>query len=200
MSELLSARADGETTAHENALLSDHLAHCADCSALADRVEALDRQVRFRPAEPVPDMVASITSRARPATLGRGGWLRPAIAWVAVVLLAQNTAVLLSGRLAGAESHQARHIGAFGVALAVGFAYVAWKPHRSSGLLPFAAALITTMSISAVAAVVDGGRTLLAESAHVTEIVGLVLLWMIAGSPGWSRITRRRHHRTPLSS
>ena len=62
---------------------------------------------------------------------------------------------------------------------------------------PFAAALIGTIAIGAIADIADGGRTALAESAHITEIIGLALLWMIAGSPGWTRWTdwaeRRRH-------
>lgn len=193
--ELLSARQDGETTGAENAALDHHLAGCAECSLLATRIEALSRRLRFRPADPVPNLVGAITERTRPAVLGRGGWLRPAMAWVAVVLFAQNVVALVGGRLDGADGHLARHVGAFGVALAIGFGYVAWKPHRSHGLLPFAAALIVTISISALADIVDGGRTVLAESAHVTEVVGLALLWMIAGSPGWTRVTDWVEHR-----
>jgi predicted anti-sigma-YlaC factor YlaD len=195
--ELLSAREDGETTNTENATVDHHLSGCAECSTLATHIGDLSRQLRFRPADPIPNLVGAISERTRPAVLGRGGWLRPAMAWVAVVLFAQNVVALVGGRLDGADDHLARHVGAFGVALAIGFAYVAWKPHRSHGLLPFAAALIVTISISALADVIDGGRTVLAESAHITEIIGLALLWMIAGSPGWTRWTdwvgRRRH-------
>ncbi len=32
----------------------------------------------------------------------------------------------------------ARHLGAFGVALSIGLLYVAWRPHRAYGMLPFA--------------------------------------------------------------
>ena len=193
--ELLSARADGETTVDERVRLDAHLGECVDCTALATRIDDLARQVRFRPAEPIPNLVGVISERTRPAVLGRGGWLRPAMAWVALVLFAQNVVALVGGRLDGADDHLARHVGAFGVALAIGFAFVAWKPHRSHGLLPFAAALIVTISISAIADIIDGGRTVLAESAHVTEIIGLALLWMIAGSPGWTRWSERSRHR-----
>ncbi len=195
--ELLSARQDGETTAAEDATLDLHLDGCAECTAIAGRLAALSRQLRFRAAEPVPNLVGSITARIRPATLGRGGWLRPAMAWVAIVLFAQNVNALVAGHLDGADGHLARHIGAFGVALAIGFGYVAWRPHRSHGLLPFAAALIATIAVSAIADIADGGRTVIAESAHVTEVVGLVLLWMIAGSPGWTRLSERRRRRLP---
>lgn len=195
--ELLSAREDGETTRAENDAIDQHLVGCVECTVVAVQLSDLSRQLRFRAADPIPNLVGVITERTRPAVLGRGGWLRPAMAWVAVVLFAQNVVALVGGRLGGADDHLARHVGAFGVALAIGFAYVAWKPHRSHGLLPFAAALIVTISISAMADIIDGGRTVLAESAHITEIVGLALLWMIAGSPGWTRWThwvgRHRH-------
>jgi predicted anti-sigma-YlaC factor YlaD len=151
--------------------------------------------VRIRPAEPVPDLVGAVTARARPARLGRGGWLRPALAWVAAVLLVQSLPALVLGDLAGTDVHEARHLGAFGAALAVGFAYAAWRPHRAFGLLPFTAALVATTSVGVIADVVGGHRTPLAELVHVAELAGLTLLWMIAGSPGLPR--RRRLARRP---
>lgn len=189
--ELLSARLDGEATGEERHRLDAHLAWCTGCRAHAAELDELSRLVRVRPAEPVPDLVAAVTARARPARLGRGGWLRPALAWVAVVMLAQSAPALVLGELGGADTHNARHLGAFGVALAIGFAYVAWRPHRAFGLLPFTAALVGTMLVALVADVVGNGRSAVAELVHVTELVGLVLLWMIAGSPGLPHRTGR---------
>ncbi|MEP1123270.1 MAG: zf-HC2 domain-containing protein [Ilumatobacter sp.] len=183
---LVSVVADDEATRHERRTLDAHLDGCADCSSFAAALTGAERRLRMRPAEPVPDLVLAVTSRVRPAVLGRGGWMRPALAWVAIVLFAQNIVPLVLGRTDGAETHLARHLGAFGVAMAIGFAYVAWRPHRSFGMLPFAGALVLTMFASAGFDLIDGDRSPLAESAHLAELAGLALLWMIAGSPGWN--------------
>jgi predicted anti-sigma-YlaC factor YlaD len=192
--ELISSIADDEAGADDRNVVELHLGTCASCRQFSTAVSMLDRQVRIRPAEPVPDLVAAVTARARPARLGRGGWVRPALAWVAVVMFLQSVPVLLLGNMAGTDTHNARHLGAFGTALAVGFAYAAWKPHRAFGMLPFTAALVVTTLISLLADVVGGTRTPVAELLHVSEVVGLTLLWVIAGSPGWggwSRLVQR---------
>lgn len=182
--ELISARLDGEATGDERHLLEAHLHHCAACRSHADALDELTRGLRVRPAEDMPDLVATVTARVRPARLGRGGWLRPALAWVALVMFVQSVPALVLGDLGGTDTHHARHLGAFGVALAIGFAYAAWRPHRAFGMLPFTAALVGTMLVALVADVVGSGRSAVSEIVHVTELVGLVLLWMIAGSPG----------------
>jgi anti-sigma factor RsiW len=196
--ELMSVVADGEATVFERTRLDAHVSDCASCATLVERIAVVDRRVRLRPAEPVPDLVMAVTTRLRPAVLGRGGWMRPALIWVAVVLAAQNVSPLVFGEANGAETHLARHLGAFGVALAIGFAYVAWRPHRAFGMLPFGGALVVSMLSSTAFDLIDGDRTALAETAHIAELVGLALLWMIAGSPGWHgwQLLARRLHRT----
>lgn len=122
--------------------------------------------------------------------------MRPGLAWVAVVLFAQNVMPLVFGETEGAETHLARHLGAFGVALAIGFAYVAWRPHRAFGMLPFVGALVVSMMASTAFDLADGGRSALAEATHLAELAGLALLWMIAGSPGWHGWADVRHRLT----
>lgn len=189
--ELISAAVDDELVPFERRSLDAHLDACPACRALVDRYAHLTRSVRVRPPEPVPDLVGRVLDRARPPRLGRGGWLRPALAWVALVIGAQSVGPLFFGSFDGASTHVARHLGAFALALAVGLLYAAWRPHRAFGLLPFAVALVVTTSIGAALDVATGTSTALAESVHVAEVVGLVLLWLVAGSPGWDRIARR---------
>ena len=196
--DVLSARLDGEAHADEIAVADQHLTTCAECRTFAQRLAAVDRNVRVRSAEAVPDLVARVVAGARPTRPGRVDWLRPALAWVAVVMLVQSAPALVLGDAAGANPHMARHLGAFGAALAIGFAYAAWRPHRASGLLPFTGALVATTVVSAITDSAHGGVRPLAEGAHVAELAGLVLLWMIAGSPGWPRHVRAvRSWRSP---
>lgn len=181
----LSAIADGEASSDERALVDRHVETCPGCRTYAEQIAGLDRTVRIRAAEPVPDLVSAVTSRVRPARPGRGGWIRPALVWIAVVMLLQGIPALVFGNTDGADAHLSRHLGAFGVALAIGFVYAAWKPHRAFGLLPFTAALVLTMVAGAVFDLLDGDRSALAESTHLAELSGLTLLWLLAGSPGW---------------
>lgn len=182
--EILSAQLDGEASESEREQLDRHLIGCQGCQQLSAQYLQLDRRVRLRAAESVPDLRPAILSRARPAVLGRNGWMRPALAWVALVLVIQNLTALVAGEMSGAEVHLARHLGAFGVALGVGLAFVAWRPHRAYGLLPFASALIATMMMSAAFDIVENGRSAVSEISHLAELAGLLLVWMIAGSPG----------------
>jgi predicted anti-sigma-YlaC factor YlaD len=91
----------------------------------------------------------------------------------------------------GATIHESRHIGAMSVALALGLLYTVKNPSRAYGILPITAALAFTMLVSAVVDVVRGATPLLEESIHVLEVLGFVLVWLLAGRPGTPRWFRR---------
>jgi predicted anti-sigma-YlaC factor YlaD len=190
--EALSASADQELDMEQERILATHLTQCAACRGLAEQFSALNRKVRLRIADPVadlvPDLASVVMNRARPARLGRGGWLRPALAWVAVVMGAQSLSPLFTSTVDGVNTHTARHLGAFALALAVGLAYVAWRPYRAIGLLPFALALVVTTMGAAAVDLWNRRSSALSESVHLTELIGVTILWMIAGSPGWERL------------
>jgi predicted anti-sigma-YlaC factor YlaD len=185
---LISAAADDELAPDETAVLDAHLADCAGCRAYIDHVASLKRHVRLRPITTEPELVAHVMSRA--GRLKRGTWLRPALAWCSVLVAAESAGPLVFGELAGTPTHVARHLGASGLALAVGFVSVAWRPQRAAGMLPFGVALLAATLVATLLDTVSGSRQPGAELVHVAEVVGMVLLWMIAGSPGWERICR----------
>lgn len=185
---LISAATDDELRGDEQVWLDDHLDGCESCRRHADSLAALTRTVRIRVAQFERDFVERVVSRARPPRLGRGGWLRPALVWCGLVLAVLSLRPLLLAELDGAAAHIARHVGASSLALAVGLLYGAWRPHRAFGLLPLVVALLVTTTVSTVLDTVDGSRAALDEAVHLVEMAGLILLWMVAGSPGWDRI------------
>jgi predicted anti-sigma-YlaC factor YlaD len=183
--EAISAQLDGETTPVAPAELAAHLDGCAACRRFAATTSELHRSVRVHAAEPVPDLTRSIlerigaepTRRHAAADAVRG--LQVALFVVAVVQLAVSVPALL-GSDPGLSVHAARHVGSFDVALAVAFFYVAFRPKRASGMLPFVAALVICLAVSSAVDINAGRSTIGAEAQHMTDLVALGLLWLLA--------------------
>ncbi len=192
---LVSAALDGEASSAEAAIAAAHVDTCEQCAAWQDSVAALRRRTMLRPGRSDAAFVAQVMSDARPARLGRGGWMRPVLAWCAVVIGVQSIGPLVLGEADGASAHLARHLGASGIALALAMLYVVWRPHRAFGLLPFVLALFAATAISILIDTIAGERSALAESTHLAELIGTVVLWMMAGSPGTDRLVSWWHHR-----
>lgn len=186
--ELISAAADDELDQTRRFAMSAHVDGCSECAAYADDVALLTRSVRLRPLDVQPDFVERVMARSAGARLGRGAWLRPALAWCGVVVAVQAIGPLVFAEMDGTPTHVARHVGASALALAIGFLFVAWRPQRAAGLLPFGAALLAATLVGVVLDTAAGNRSAIAETTHLAELVGLVLLWLVAGSPGWERV------------
>jgi predicted anti-sigma-YlaC factor YlaD len=185
---LISAATDDELRGDEHGRLEAHLGICPPCRRHADAVATLTRAIRLRPAQVELGFVTRLMNRSRDARLGRGGWLRPALAWCGLVIAILSVRPLVLADVDGATTHVARHVGASSLALAVGLLYAAWRPHRAFGLLPLVGALLATTLLSTLLDTLDGSRSVVSEAVHIVEMVGLVLLWMVAGSPGWERL------------
>lgn len=185
---LISASADDELLNDERRVLDAHLESCPDCQAYAEALASLTRTVRLRAAQFEREFLTSVMSRSRPARLGRGGWLRPALVWCGLVIGVLSIRPLVWADADGASVHIARHLGASSLALAIGLLYAAWRPHRAFGLLPFVGALLATTVLTTVLDTLDRTRSPISEAVHLVEMAGLVILWMVAGSPGWDRI------------
>lgn len=180
--EVLSARLDQESTTEEEVVANAHLGRCVPCQAWWSEMGQVNRVLRVRLAETIPDLASGVLARAHPPSVGRRQWVRLSLAAVAVTELVLATPGLLLGEGA-ASVHDARHLGSFGVAMSIGLVYVAWRPARAFGILPIVVALAVTMFVSAVVDVAHGRTTSISEAHHVLEVAGLVLVWMLAGRP-----------------
>lgn len=189
--ELISAALDDEVTPAERSVAEAHLASCPDCAAWQAMAAHIRRRTRLQPERTDPAFVAQVMATARPARLGRGGWMRPVLAWCAAVIGVQSFGPLVFGEVDGASAHLSRHLGASGMALALALLYVAWRPHRAFGLLPFVAALLAATVLSSAVDLIAGHRSAFAEATHIAELAGTVVLWMMAGSPGVERVLSR---------
>lgn len=189
--EILSADLDHEASVIEARSAHRHAEGCAECRTWFDEVERLQRRLRVREAEWVPDLSSAILERSHPPRPGRGEWIRYSLAVVALTQLIVALPWLLAGSDPGATVHESRHIGAMSVALALGLLYTVRNPSRAYGILPITAALAFTMLVSAVVDVIRDSTPLLGEAIHVLEVMGFALVWMLAGRPGSPRFVRR---------
>lgn len=198
--EALSASLDDELAAGEAGALAAHLEGCSACRAVGQELELLHRVTRVRAADAVPDLVPSIMAAVELPKARRQrdlDWSRYALLAVAATQLILALPLLLLGEDPGATVHVARELGAFDVALAAGLLLAAWQPWRAAGLLPFAAALAAITTITSVVDVVAGRASFGSEAHHLLDLVGLVLLWLVAQVP--EAPARRRRQGTVLA-
>jgi predicted anti-sigma-YlaC factor YlaD len=189
--EAISALLDNEDPGIDPTLVQAHLAACAACRADTTQASRLQRWLRLRPAEPVPDLTPAILARIGPTKPGlRQGAQREVR--IALAVLAGLVAVLalpapLLADEAGAPLHLARELGAFQVALAVGLLLVAWQPRRRVQLLPVLAVLSVCPALIAALDVAGGRTPASAEGHHLVQLAGLGLVWLLAHPPGRTR-------------
>lgn len=178
--EALSAALDNEDPGLPREDVDAHLATCGPCRAFAECTASLNRSVRVRAAEPVPDLTEAILG-SRPAAALRPepetpAWARYGLLTVAATVLILALPVLFSG----GGPHDGRDLAAFEVALSAALLLVVWQPRRAQGLLPMAATLGVASIASAAVDVANGNVPLAGEANHVLVLVGLALLWVMA--------------------
>jgi len=100
-----------------------------------------------------------------------------------VVLIAWNVVDMFAAG-SGSAIHLERHQAAFDVALGLALLFVAWRPDRAYGMVPFAATFTFALSLAAVIDLANGASTMLRESAHLIELFGLALLWVLGVAVG----------------
>lgn len=166
--------------------VEDHLMECAECAGWQERAHQL-RRATVRSAA---DGGAGVRVSSVPSRFVMYRWVRFGLAWTGVLLIAWNV-VDMFARGSGLAIHLERHQAAFGVALGLAFLFVAWRPDRAYGMVPFAATFTLALSASALIDLVNGASTLLRESAHLVEIAGLALLWVLGAAAGPGRKPRQ---------
>ena len=179
--EAISARADGESPTIDGRLVDAHLASCPACRAFAENVHLLRRAAGVETAASMPDLAPGIVKAARANDRNSVWWvLRLALGVVAVQVIVLSLPALLLGHSSGSDRHSARHLGSFAVAYAIGLLVVALRPAKARGMLPLAAALAGCLAITAVIDIAGGHTPAVAEVHHIPEIVGVVLVWVLA--------------------
>lgn len=178
---LISAAADGQLDAAEVTAMDDHLAGCPSCIDWQDRLIADTRRSTVRSVGGEP--AARPASLPDPRQAQRNRMIRIALGWAGVLLVAWHLPEIFS---AGSETaiHLARHQAAFAVALGAAFVFVAVRPERAFGVIPFVATFTVALTVTAIVDLVNGSSTLATESRHLLEIGGLVLVWILGVGSG----------------
>lgn len=179
--EALSASLDDEADLAEVDVAELHAEGCSACGLWAAEVARVTRRLRLRPAEGAPDLVGAVLHRVQAPRAPRIAWARWALALVALTELVLALPRLFGGP--GGPGYDSRHLGSFGSAVALGLAYVAWRPHRAYGVLPILSALALTMTVAAALDITLGRVSALGEVHHGLELAGLLLVWHLAGRP-----------------
>lgn len=181
----VSARLDGEDPGAPDELVAVHLAQCAACRDFAAAAARLHRSARLAAAAEVPDLTAQVFAAI---DARQGAWSRPtlrrvgrfALAAVGVLQLALAVPLLVVGDGVGAPHHVARELGAFDIALGVGFLIAARQPTRAFGLLPMAGVLVACLLAVAGIDLASGRTGLVAEARHLLAVAGVALLWQFS--------------------
>jgi predicted anti-sigma-YlaC factor YlaD len=187
--EALSAWLDGEQSVPGRAEVNAHVAGCGGCRSWQEGAHRLARQVWLKPARPMSDDTARILEAVIDDRAVRqrvhGPWrLRLVRAGLAAAAMAQFVIIipaLVFGHAGIGVPPQAAHeLGAFNLALAVGFAAAALRPAHARGMRPLVGAATVCLIALSVIDTANGHTTLLAEVPHVIAVIGLVLLHMVA--------------------
>ncbi len=190
---LYSASLDGEGRPGDDERWQRHAATCAACRAFVADAEAIHRRVRIVPAEPVPDLTASILHATAQQAAPPSPWalrLRLTLVAIAVVQILIAIPTLLGG-----EEHS-QHLSAFDLALAIGFLWVAARPARAlSGFLPIGTALVVLCAGLSLADAARGYGEAAWPVTHSVAALGMIAAWLLE-----AQAHRRAEDPSPLAA
>lgn len=184
--EILSAALDGEATPVEAAAARTHAESCLTCARFARDATRLHAEVRVASTGRVPDLTAEILAASGHRWTRREQALRLVLIGAALVSVAAAIPVLAASGGAHADhaDQSIHHLGTFDLALAAGFAWVAWRPRRArAGFLPVGTVLAATCIALSVFDAAMGNSHTLRLASHGTAVVGLLAAWAIGRRP-----------------
>ncbi|RCW41037.1 putative anti-sigma-YlaC factor YlaD [Halopolyspora algeriensis] len=191
--EILSAELDGEAGEEEWLAAEAHLDGCADCRQRYEAMTAITRSVRLLPAEPGPDVTASVLPAWQPRRLdrlrGRAGRrlrmvLRGMLALVAAVqllvallqLTGMGVSVHTGPAFRGTMPHISHETGAWNAAIAVALGWVALRAHHATAHLPVLLSFACVLfGLSGFDLVLDNVSTARVAS-HLPILLGVLLV------------------------
>lgn len=182
----ISALIDAEDPGVAPEALREHLDGCEACATWHEALVALPAIAEMGPGpddDVLPAVLRSLASeRAAQAERRARGALAP---WrVGLVLVAVvQPALVLPSLLAGHwvdHAHDARELGSWHLALAVGFLFAAIRPARAWGMLPLVAALVAGLLVTAGIDVAESRVGFAQELAHVVDVAGVACLWALS--------------------
>jgi predicted anti-sigma-YlaC factor YlaD len=188
----ISSQTDGELPVDPRAI-AHHLETCGACRSYERRISGLNPPAVRAVSAPSSALAERVLGALEPdrSTSAESRFLRVALGVVGVLAFVQALPELLDPG-PGLHAHTSRHLGVFTAALAVGFVYTALRPRRVGGLLPVAAVISLGLVVTGVIDVTSGRTPVAGEAAHVLEIVGLAIMWMLTRFERPRRESRRR--------
>jgi predicted anti-sigma-YlaC factor YlaD len=183
--EAISALLDGEDPGVEGWALDDHVLACADCRRWQSAAHAVTRNGRLGPARPVTvgsdELIAAVLAHSRPPRRPTSlTWARVCLVAVGVSQAAITAPLLIYGRDRTAPVHIAHEVGAFAMALAVGFLVAALKPDRARGMQALVGAAAALLVVTALLDLLNGRTDLGDEAPHLLAVLGWLLLVRVA--------------------
>jgi predicted anti-sigma-YlaC factor YlaD len=187
--EAISALLDDEDPGVDRSALEEHLQSCSGCGEWRAGAHEVTRNARLEPARASAvssdELVGLVLAQSRPprrpgsVTLVRLGLILVAVAQAWVTL-----PILIKGHDHTAPEHIAHEVGAFAMALAIGFVFAAWKPDRAKGMQALVGAVAVLLMITAFVDLLHGRTDIGDEAPHLFAVAGwLLLVYLAAASP-----------------
>jgi predicted anti-sigma-YlaC factor YlaD len=174
----ITALATGSTTRFETGEIRAHADRCPICREHRDAL-----LLGSAPPPRSSDLATEVVKAARRFDRAAvAPLLRAALVVTGLVMLTVHLPELFRGGGHDVAEHVARHAAVCPVAFAIALGAVALRPTRARGLLPVTAALAAALLVTAAIDISRGITPIMAETDHLTEIVGAVLVWLTARS------------------